>query len=258
MIEQTIACAARRWHGTDLRLRISLRTATALLLALSVLLPRPAFADRGTEWEPGGILYKFTYRYEQNQKPQKPRITSTNLGGISADDDDNDAQPARRNTKKRTRAQQAAVKSNTVKKSADENSKQRSTAKRQRPVRIASLGGNVGYPTEQKQPQRSITGGGGITWVASARCLNGRLKSAIHHVARTYGRVRVSSTCRTRSRNRRVGGARTSYHLTGNAADFRVFGNVRGAARYLRSLAGGYKHYGGGLFHIDTGPRRSW
>jgi hypothetical protein len=25
---------------------------------------------------------------------------------------------------------------------------------------------------------------------------------------------------------------------------------------YLRSTVGGLKHYGGGLFHIDTGPRR--
>jgi len=49
-----------------------------------------------------------------------------------------------------------------------------------------------------------------------------------------------------------------SYHLTGDAADIRIWGNVRGAARYLRTVVGGYKHYGGGLFHIDTGPRRSW
>jgi hypothetical protein len=29
---------------------------------------------------------------------------------------------------------------------------------------------------------------------------------------------------------------------------------------YLRSsgMVGGLKHYGGGLFHIDTGARRSW
>ena len=77
-------------------------------------------------------------------------------------------------------------------------------------------------------------------------------------MALNYGRVRVNSTCRSRRRNRRAGGARRSYHLTGDAADIRIWGNVRAAARYLRSIAGGYKHYGGGLFHIDTGPRRRW
>jgi hypothetical protein len=29
-------------------------------------------------------------------------------------------------------------------------------------------------------------------------------------------------------------------------------------AAYVRSRVGGFKHYGGGLFHIDTGPRRTW
>ncbi|MEO1265311.1 MAG: hypothetical protein AAFV26_06375 [Pseudomonadota bacterium] len=40
--------------------------------------------------------------------------------------------------------------------------------------------------------------------------------------------------------------------------DLRVFGNIGLAARILRSAAGGYKHYGGGLFHIDNGPKRTW
>jgi uncharacterized protein YcbK (DUF882 family) len=72
--------------------------------------------------------------------------------------------------------------------------------------------------------------------------------------------VRVSSTCRSGARNRAVGGASKSYHLTGNAADFRVFASVSSVYASLRSngSVGGLKHYGGGLFHIDSGPRRSW
>jgi hypothetical protein len=108
-------------------------------------------------------------------------------------------------------------------------------------------------------PSKSITGGG-VRWVASSGCLNGTLRSVLHSVAANYGPVTVSSTCRSRGHNARVGGARKSQHLSGNAVDFRVHGNVRGAYAYLAGVGriGGFKHYGGGLFHIDSGPRRSW
>ena len=120
-------------------------------------------------------------------------------------------------------------------------------------VRTASLGP---MPIPSTEPPPSATGGGTIHWKASASCLNAELRAAIEHVAANYGKVRVNSTCRSRKHNRRVGGAPRSYHLTGNAADIRVFGNIRLALAYLRSAVGGLKHYGGGLFHIDTGPRR--
>lgn len=109
-------------------------------------------------------------------------------------------------------------------------------------------------------PKKSVAGGGGIRWVASAGCLNGTLRSVVAQVAANYGSVTVNSTCRGKAHNRKVGGAKKSHHLTGNAVDFRVRGNVRGVYAYLRSHGsiGGVKHYGGGLFHIDTGPRRSW
>lgn len=108
-------------------------------------------------------------------------------------------------------------------------------------------------------PSKSITGGG-VRWVASSSCLNGTLRSVVAQVAANYGSVTVSSTCRSKSHNRKVGGAKKSHHLSGNAVDFRVHGAWRSAAAYLRShgALGGVKHYGGGLFHIDTGPRRSW
>ena len=105
----------------------------------------------------------------------------------------------------------------------------------------------------------SLSGGGGVRWVANSGCLNGTLRSAIADASQ-YGRVTVSSTCRSAGHNARVGGAPRSHHLTGNAADFRVHGNVGAAYAALRSNGslGGVKHYGGGLFHIDTGPKRSW
>jgi uncharacterized protein YcbK (DUF882 family) len=53
-----------------------------------------------------------------------------------------------------------------------------------------------------------------------------------------------------------VGGAKRSYH----AVDFNVLGNYRAILAFLkaRTEVGGLKHYGGGAFHIDTGPRRTW
>ncbi len=123
-------------------------------------------------------------------------------------------------------------------------------------VKVAALG-NSYAPSDIAKP--SVTGAG-VRWVASGGCLDAGLKSLIYLVAANYGPVTVNSTCRSRGHNRAVGGARRSKHLTGDAVDFRVRGNVRAVYAYLRSASGvgGFKHYGGGLFHIDNGPRRTW
>ncbi len=127
---------------------------------------------------------------------------------------------------------------------------------RSKGVQVASLG-NSYVPAPKKQ--RSLSGGGGVNWVANAGCLSSNLRGVIHSVASSYGSVTVSSTCRNHAHNARVGGAPKSHHLTGGAADFRVHGNWGAAANYLRSAhGGGFKHYGGGLFHIDNGAKRTW
>lgn len=102
------------------------------------------------------------------------------------------------------------------------------------------------------------SGGGNVTWLASSSCLNSSLRSVVHSIAASYGSVTVNSTCRSAGHNRRVGGAPKSHHLTGDAVDFRVHGNWGAAASRLRGHWGGFSHYGGGLFHIDSGPKRSW
>ncbi len=130
----------------------------------------------------------------------------------------------------------------------------KSTTSKSSSTKLASLGD--GAPS--KRASVPVTGGG-VRWVASSGCLNGTLRSAVASIASRYGAVTVSSTCRSASRNRAVGGASKSYHLSGDAVDFRVHGNWGGAYASLRSMGlGGVKHYGGGLFHADTGPSRSW
>lgn len=123
-------------------------------------------------------------------------------------------------------------------------------------VKVAALG-NDSYDYKPKKPNLT---GGSVNWVASSGCLDGSLKSVIYQVAANYGPVTVSSTCRSKSRNASVGGAPRSKHLSGDAADFRVHSNVSAAYAFLKSSGsvGGLKHYGGGLFHIDNGDRRSW
>lgn len=127
--------------------------------------------------------------------------------------------------------------------------------KKQARVRTASLGRT--YVPEEKA-QKSVSGGGGIRWIASASCLDGGLRGVLSQVASRFGSVTVNSTCRSPGHNRRVGGASKSWHLTGDAADFRIHGNWGAASSFLRGSVGGFKHYGGGLFHIDTGPKRTW
>lgn len=129
-----------------------------------------------------------------------------------------------------------------------------------RRTRTASRASN---DTPSERPSRSrgsLSGGGNVSWVASASCLDSGLRSVVASIASNFGPVTVNSTCRSSSRNRAVGGAGKSYHLSGDAVDFRVHGNVSAVYAALRSNGGvgGLKHYGGGLFHIDTGPRRSW
>jgi hypothetical protein len=141
--------------------------------------------------------------------------------------------------------------------SKSQRSRKTATTKRRKGVQVASLGG--GY---QPKPElgRSLSGGG-VRWVANSSCLNGQLRAVVHQVASNFGPVTVNSTCRGRRHNARVGGARHSHHLSGNAVDFRVHGRGgREVYAFLRShpSVGGIKFYRRGFFHIDTGPRRTW
>jgi hypothetical protein len=122
-------------------------------------------------------------------------------------------------------------------------------------VQLTSLG--RGKPRESVG--RSLSGGA-VQWRAASGCLNATLRRVISEVSAKFGPVTVSSTCRSRQRNAGVGGARSSRHLTGDAVDFRVGGNMRAELAFLggHRAVGGLKRYADGHIHIDTGPRRNW
>lgn len=124
---------------------------------------------------------------------------------------------------------------------------------------VASLGRDLFVAPEPKELPSLF--GGPIRWVARADCLVTPLQGVLNQVAALFGALQVNSTCRSPRHNRKVGGARRSQHLTGSAVDFRIGGgNSKDVLNFLRAqkVVGGYKHYGRGVFHIDTGPRRTW
>ena len=118
----------------------------------------------------------------------------------------------------------------------------------------------LGRPPSSDDTSERKSLSGGVTWQASASCLNGQLRGLVADVSDKFGPVRVGSTCRGYAQNRRAGGASHSYHLSGRAVDFRLFAKSGAVMAYLRGhgSVGGLKHYGGGLFHVDTGPRRAF
>jgi Peptidase M15 len=90
-----------------------------------------------------------------------------------------------------------------------------------------------------------------------------RVASLLNQVSAHFHRpVVIISGCRSLVHNRRIGGARESYHLRCMAADFRVPGVGLGKVyRYAASLpgrggVGTYCHES--FMHIDIGPRREW
>ncbi|MGD9668563.1 MAG: YcbK family protein [Hyphomicrobiaceae bacterium] len=158
------------------------------------------------------------------------------------------------------KAKHATAKHRSASKSRHARSSSRKKSRKSASYRHHRMSLGAMSTTHTRRAHAPSRSSGGVSWSASSSCLNAALRGVVHQVAAQFGSLRVNSTCRSKSHNRRVGGARHSHHIGGNAVDFRVFGNVRAVASYLRSngSVGGYKHYGGGLFHIDTGPRRSW
>lgn len=248
----------------------------AAVFGLSLLAAQaPVLADGGLETQKGGLFHRkgwitpAIYRKAERKKPKFSTDKRSNLGAparkkIAARAATRKSRPKTRTAKAKRSAPSTRAKrripARIVRKRERIVAKNTRSKSPRKSVRVASLGKKLALPKPtQKKKKARITGGSGrVVWAASSGCVPSRLKAAINYVARNFGRVRVNSTCRSRRHNRRVGGASQSWHLKSRAADLRVFGNIGKAARYLRQLPGGFTHYGGGLFHIDTGPDRSW
>ena len=124
---------------------------------------------------------------------------------------------------------------------------------------LASLGREFFAPAPASAPSLTTDA---IKWLPTALtdCLAAPLRGVLLELAEAFGPITVRWTCRSKEVNARVGGAKRSYHLTGEAVDFNVAGNWRAILAFLEAKkeVGGLKHYGGGAFHIDTGSRRTW
>lgn len=97
----------------------------------------------------------------------------------------------------------------------------------------------------------------GLNWKHS----DARLKRGLCSLARRYGKVYVTSSCRTRKTNR---GVKRSYHLHSRgckAADIFIKG-VSGKTIlkwWARTMGGGRGYYACRNFvHVDTGENRTW
>jgi uncharacterized protein YcbK (DUF882 family) len=95
------------------------------------------------------------------------------------------------------------------------------------------------------------------------RGLNRHLVSLLWQIQNHFGsNLTVVSGCRSLAHNRRIGGARESWHLRCAAADVKVAGVDKGrVARFAGSLGGrgglgSYCH--DSSIHVDLGPRREW
>lgn len=166
------------------------------------------------------------------------------------------AKTTKRSTKKRTR--KPAAKSSS--KRASKRKTLKTAAKKKKTSKTTRT--SKGKVKKLKKSTAAFVGGRsrGIIYNAPWKCVPGRLKTVISQISRKFGKVVISSTHRSGTRNRKVGGKKRSYHLRCQAVDFRVKGKTKGLTRWLAKhpLVGGYKRYPAGHFHIDTGPRRTW
>lgn len=98
-----------------------------------------------------------------------------------------------------------------------------------------------------------------VTYKDTKSCVPWRLKRAVNHTSRKFGKIIVTSTKREAGENRRNGGAKKSFHLRCKAVDFSLKADRAKVLKFLKNhnSVGGYSSYTS-HYHIDTGPKRTW
>ena len=124
---------------------------------------------------------------------------------------------------------------------------------RQMASRLAPAGVNVS----------TLSGMIGKRRQANISCIPADLRMILNTVAWHFGkRVHIQSGFRSKHHNRRIGGAKGSFHVSCKAVDIQVSGiNKYKLAKFLKTLPG---RGGVGTYcnvstvHIDVGPKRAW
>src|SRR5262249_11000406 len=99
---------------------------------------------------------------------------------------------------------------------------------------VASLGREFFAPAPVSAP--SLTGDA-INWLPTdlPAFLAAPPRGGLLELAEAFGPITVRGPCRSKEVNARVGGAKRSYHLTGNAVDFNMTGNYRAVLAFLKA-----------------------
>ena len=126
---------------------------------------------------------------------------------------------------------------------------------------VASLGRDMVSPAPSALRPR-CPGGTPIRWVASADCLAQPLRGVLAQLAASFGADQGQLDLPQQAGTMPASaGRQRSYHLTGNAVDFRVRCQSERGAGVPDAVTGWWAASSTtvvALFHIDTGPRRTW
>ena len=111
---------------------------------------------------------------------------------------------------------------------------------------------NTGSPDE-RQDNKSNSKSGGL-----GQGINSKLKQ----IEGSFGGLQVTSGYRSPEHNAKVGGAKNSAHMRGNAVDVKFGGGVPATLKFIEAASkagiGGIGVYSPGSVHIDTESKRAW
>ena len=101
-----------------------------------------------------------------------------------------------------------------------------------------------------------------VTKQAGAGGLGQGINSKLKQIEGSFGGLQVTSGYRSPEHNAKVGGAKNSAHMRGNAVDVKFGGGVPATLKFIEMASkagiGGIGVYSPGSVHIDTESKRAW